>query len=162
MAYYTKRKLKIVLSVIVIFVLAFSLYPEYVKYCIDNGDYKYWYEQKGSNIYLYFFDSNGYCTEFKKSLFSSLKLCISDDIRDNKWVLQNSSKLRFDGSNSDIKFVAPGLMVLTNNSAVKVLRSVPPDAIPQRFRRKGPFQFEVSKKRNFWVKPGTQPYYWDD
>lgn len=162
MAYFAGRKIKITLFVIFIFVLTLCLYPKYVRYCIDNGDYKYWYVQKGENIYMYFFDSNGYCAVFKKSLFSSLKLYVSDDIRDNKWTQKSNSILRFDGVEYEIKLVTPDIMVLKHDSDVKVLMSTPLDAIPQKFRRKGPFKPEASQKRNFWVKPGTKPFYWDE
>lgn len=133
----------------------------YVKKCIDNDDYKYWYMQKGTRIQMYFFDNNGYWTILEKDMFSSLRKYRSDEILQERWKLTGSSSLEFDGCKYNILFVSNGILIIERNSEVQMLYNVPIDAIPQKFRRKGPFGFETGKKNNFWVKPGEKPFYWD-
>ncbi len=125
---------------------------------IDDNDYKYWYKQEGTNIEFYFFDKNGYWTIFEKQPFSSFRKYNGGDcMLHEKWKLTNDSVILYNGYEHKINHVSDTLLVIDNDT----FRNAPKDAIPLRFKRKGPFEFEKNKKNNFWFKPG-KTFYWDE
>lgn len=128
---------------------------------IDDGDYKFWYKQNGTCIEFYFFDSNGYWTMFEKYMFSSLSEFFSDEMLTDKWELHGDSILQFNNIEHKIVLVSDTMLIIEKNAVSDTLRAAPKDAIPEKFKHKGPFAVERNGKRNFWYETG-KTFYWDE
>lgn len=150
-----------IFALILICILPLSSCKNSIKDFIDDSDYKYWYMQRGTDIVFYYFDNNGYWTIFEKKMFSSFRKHYSDEMLLEKWELRNDSTLWYNNLEHHILFISDTLMIIEDMYRKDTLREVPANAIPKKYQRKGPFDYQECKKNNFWIKPGTKPFYWD-